>query len=84
MTEIIWEFACTCGEELEVPASETDFSPTGIGLPECPGCGNYMRHVGPVLDQCDRCNQKLLYHGNPGLGRDTLCDNCYERLEVMM
>jgi hypothetical protein len=82
--EIVWEFACSCGEELDVPASETDFSPTSLGLPECPNCGDRMRHVGPVLDECDRCGQELLYRGCSGLGRDTLCESCYERLEVMM
>lgn len=82
--ELVWEFACSCGEELEVPASETDFTPTSLGLPECGGCGDWMSHVGPVLDECDRCGQELLYRGCSGLGRDTLCESCYERLEVMM
>ena len=80
---IVWEFECACGAELEVPAGETDFSPTGLGLPECPDCGEWMRHVGPILDECDRCGQKLLYRGCNGLHRDTLCERCYERLEAV-
>lgn len=80
--EIVWEFKCSCGEELELPASETEFSPTGLGLPECDACGEYMRHVGPVLDECDKCNTPLLYNGNSiqSFGLDTVCDRCYERI----
>jgi len=65
---------------LEIHGSETDFSPTSLGRPECTECGERMRHVGPVLDTCDSCNQDLLYNGNSGLGRDTYCDRCYERI----
>jgi len=82
--ELVWEFECTCGEEFEIPASDTEFSPSSLVAPECPECGARAHHVGPVLDVCDRCGQDLLYHGNSGLGRDTLCESCYERLEVMM
>ena len=81
---VVWEFKCSCGEGLEIPADETDFSPTSLGLPKCPSCNDVMRHVGPVLSVCDRCNQDLLYQGCSGLGDDTLCESCYERLEVMM
>ena len=81
----VWEFACRhCGHEEEVPADETDWKPTGIQMPLCEECGEITTHVGPVVDTCDRCHQDLLYHGNSGLGRDTLCESCYERLEVMM
>jgi len=82
--EIVWEFKCSCGFKLELPASETDFAPTRLGLPECEDCGKLMRHVGPVLDECDRCGTGLLYHGNSGLGHDTLCDGCFEKVEAMM
>lgn len=82
--KIIWEFKCSCGNEMELPADETNFSPTSPGLPECEDCGEYMHHVGPKLDECDRCGQGLLYNGNSGLGNDTLCDGCYEDMSHMM
>lgn len=79
--EIKYEFQCYgCGYE------ETD-SERGPRIPlrECPKCDDgKLHHVGPVLDTCDKCGQDLLYHGCSGLGSDTLCETCYERLEVMM
>jgi ribosomal protein L32 len=84
---IVWEFRCLgdgCDCEREIPADETDFSPTSLGLPECPDCGEWMQHVGPVLDECDNCGQELLYQGCSGLGKDTLCERCYERAEAML
>ena len=80
--EIVWEFECRCGEELSVPASETDFSPTSLGLPECDDCGEYMRHVGPVLDECDKCDTPLLYNGCSvhAFGLETVCEGCYDRM----
>jgi hypothetical protein len=77
---IVWEFACSCGSDLEVPATEIDFSPTSLVKPDCPDCGEMMRHVGPVLDVCDECGQELLYRGCQGLGYSTVCERCYERM----
>lgn len=79
---VVWEFRCRCGEELEVPATETDFSPTSLGLPECEACGEWMQHVGPVLDECDECNTDLLYHGNQvrAFGLESVCDGCYDMI----
>jgi len=80
---IDWEFRCRdCGTESEIADDETDFRPGNLALPKCPDCEGIMQHVGPILDECDKCNQPLLYHGNSGLGDDTLCENCYERLEA--
>lgn len=77
---IIYEYRCLeCGAEYE-----TKDKPV-LPLRDCENCeGGRMHHVGPELDECDKCGQGLLYYGNNGLGRDTLCDGCYEDLEVMM
>jgi DNA-directed RNA polymerase subunit RPC12/RpoP len=78
---IIYEYRCLdCGHE-----TEGQDKPPKLPLRDCPECDDgRMQHVGPQLDKCDKCGQGLLYHGNSGLGRDTLCDNCYDRMEAMM
>lgn len=84
--DITWEFKCrVCGHVEEIPSEDTEFTPSSLLLPECPDCDDQLlAHVGPVLDECDRCDQKLLYRGNSGLGDDTLCDRCYERLDAAL
>lgn len=78
---IIYEHECiNCGYHVE----DADMEPT-LPLRDCPECeGGTLHHIGPPLDECDRCGAKLLYNGNSGLGRDSLCDGCYEKAKVMM
>lgn len=76
---ITWEYECyNCGHE-----EHSDESPV-IPLRGCPECEDgKLHHVGPVLDECDECGADLLYHGNDGMGRETYCDNCYDRINSM-
>jgi uncharacterized protein (DUF983 family) len=76
----MFEYECyTCGHEVE-----TDESPV-LPLRPCPECDDgKLHHVGPIVDECDECGAGLLYHGNSGLGRDTLCDGCYDSLRSVM
>jgi hypothetical protein len=77
---IIYEYCCfECDAEVE-----SEDSPI-IPLRDCPECDDgRMHHVGPILAECDKCGDGLLYSGNSGLGDDTLCDNCFDKMEVMM
>jgi len=76
---IIYEYKCReCGTEVE---SDGEKLPLGS---ECPDCGEYLSHVGPIVDECDKCNQPLLYTGNRvnAFGLDTICDGCYDRIDA--
>lgn len=74
---IIYEYKCNkCKSEIENDENRR--------LPwDCPECDEgRMFHVGPVLDECDKCHANLLYHGNrvKAFGLDSVCDNCYDRI----
>ena len=76
---IIYEYRCIdCGAESE------DEELRRIPLEDCPECGGRRFHVGPILAECDYCGAGLLYSGNSGLGDDTLCDGCYDRMRSGM
>lgn len=75
--EILYQYDCTDCENNE------EYTQKKITR-TCSDCGGKLIHVGPVLDICDKCDAKLLYKGNSGLGSDTLCDTCYDRMESMM
>lgn len=74
---VTYEYRCVeCDADVE---NDGEKLPLGR---ECAECGGYLQHVGPVLDECDKCGAGLLYHGNSihAFGLESVCDGCYDRI----